>query len=194
MKLSFKEWLLNEESAIERVPYLDNMPEEKVLQILSKLGYTLVYLKGGYRHFRHPDGSEIKIRPDGRIKRIGPKIDSDDPRKPGKFQPKYIASPGEDGQVVLQRHTFYLGGAKSHGIMDLSHDSGERILLTQRVEWEGNRFSQEGDLVNNPAYPASKWKGPGEKEPDVDPKHTSLEKIDRDFGFKKSRMRKKLNQ
>jgi hypothetical protein len=59
---------------------------------------------------------------------IGPKMDSDDPRKPGKFQPKYIAKPAKNG-VELVRHTFYPGGAKAHGIEDLSHDSGEQIEM-----------------------------------------------------------------
>ena len=126
MRLDFRQWF---EAAVQEVPYLDGMTFSQAVETLTDTGFQLIKTTpDGYQHFRHPDGSEIKIRPDGNIKRIGPKMDSDDPRKPGRFQPKYLASPGEEGKAILQRHTFYPGGAKSHGVT-ISHDSGEKVVM-----------------------------------------------------------------
>jgi hypothetical protein len=47
------------------------------------------------------------------------------------------------------------------------------------IEWEGNNFSQEYDLVNGPQYPNSKYKGKGEPVE----MGNKLRKIQKAFGF-----------
>jgi|GEM_PF-4442128 len=56
------------------------------------------------------------------------------------------------------------------------------MTFKQWLEWEGNRFDQETDLVNGPAYPNSKYKGPG--DPEVN-KTTKSKDIGKKFGFSK---------
>lgn len=130
--MNFKQWFYSE-AAIDEVPYLDDMDFDQAVHLLNTLGFQLVRDKAGYKEYKHVDGSMIKVRPDGRLKRIGPRMDSDVPEKPGKFNPQYLAAPGEGGKAVLTRHPFFMGGAKAHGI-EMSHDSGEKLVITQPGE------------------------------------------------------------
>lgn len=53
------------------------------------------------------------------------------------------------------------------------------------LEWEGNAFAQEKDLVNGPQYPNSKYKGKGDNE---EGNRANLggefDKISKDYGLK----------
>ncbi|WP_369252060.1 polymorphic toxin-type HINT domain-containing protein [Streptomyces sp. R41] len=55
--------------------------------------------KGGYRRYDHPDGSQIWIRPNGEVQRLGPSID------PGPNQKNYRQRYGPDGQVTQEHST-----------------------------------------------------------------------------------------
>ena len=55
--------------------------------------------KGGYRRYDHPDGSQIWIRPNGEVQRLGPSID------PGPNQQNYRPRYGPDGQVTQEHST-----------------------------------------------------------------------------------------
>jgi hypothetical protein len=63
------------------------------------------------------------------------------------------------------------------------------------IEWEGNRFSQEDDLINSPYYPNSKYKGKG-----LSVKSTNFNKPARMYGFGpdeellKHQMKKKMEK
>jgi hypothetical protein len=126
--MNFKEWLLTE-AAIDDLPYLDGMDFDVAVGQLEQMGFRLVRDVSGYKEFKHIDGSMIKVRPDGRIKRIGPRQDSDIPEKPGKFNPQYLATLGDNGKAILTRHPYFHGGAKAHGI-EMSHDSGEKLIIS----------------------------------------------------------------
>ncbi|WP_406516078.1 polymorphic toxin-type HINT domain-containing protein [Streptomyces sp. NBC_00873] len=55
--------------------------------------------KSGYRRYDHPDGSQIWIRPNGEVQRLGPSID------PGPNQKNYRQRYGPDGQVTQEHST-----------------------------------------------------------------------------------------
>ncbi|MFE7572208.1 polymorphic toxin-type HINT domain-containing protein [Streptomyces sp. NPDC057539] len=55
--------------------------------------------KGGYRRYDHPDGSQIWIRPNGEVQRLGPSID------PGPNQKNYRQRYGPNGQVTQEHST-----------------------------------------------------------------------------------------
>ena len=53
------------------------------------------------------------------------------------------------------------------------------------LEYEGNNFSQESDLVNGPQYPNSKYKGKGNNEEgDRKDLNGEFDKISKEYGFK----------
>lgn len=63
------------------------------------------------------------------------------------------------------------------------------------AEWEGNKFNQQRDLVNDPAVMNSKYAGPC-KGPECNNKDLGGEfaKIDQEFGFSKNDELLKLNR
>ncbi|MEV0259933.1 hypothetical protein AB0I49_01105 [Streptomyces sp. NPDC050617] len=55
--------------------------------------------KGGYRCYDHPDGSQVWIRPNGEVMRLGPSIDA------GPNQKNYRQRYGPDGQITQEHST-----------------------------------------------------------------------------------------
>ncbi|MWA02745.1 PASTA domain-containing protein [Actinomadura sp. LD22] len=83
-----------------RVPDLNGKSLDEAEQELADQGFTLKNVTtGGYRHYSNPDGSEVAIRPDGEVIRLGPKID------PGPNQKNYKPRYGPDGLRTQQHST-----------------------------------------------------------------------------------------
>jgi hypothetical protein len=82
------------------VPNLDGLSVEEATQVIEGAGYTYHSTsKGGYIRFRHSDGSEIYIRTNGEIMRLGPKYQPD-PNKAG-YHPRY----NDKGELLTDHHT-----------------------------------------------------------------------------------------
>lgn len=62
-------------SAASRVPDLSGMSNGEAQRALAASGFAFRHqTQGGYREFRHEDGSRIWIRPNGEVVRLSPKI------------------------------------------------------------------------------------------------------------------------
>ncbi len=66
-----------------------------------------------------------------------------------------------------------------HG-KDIEHAKAINLNFKHWLEWEGNKFAQEDDLVNGPEYPNSKYKGKG----DPVEMGNKFKKIQKSFGFR----------
>lgn len=88
--------------AASLVPDLNGLSETEALAHLDSAGFVFRHVtQGGYREFRHADGSRIWIRPDGEVIRLGPKV-------PGrKYRSRYDA----------------------RGVLTEEHSTGEKIVL-----------------------------------------------------------------
>jgi hypothetical protein len=76
-----------------RLPNLNGKSLSEAEETLRSEGFEFVNeTAGGYRKYRAADGSEVHIRPDGEVVRLGPKID------PGPNQKNYAPRYGPDGQ------------------------------------------------------------------------------------------------
>jgi hypothetical protein len=63
--------------------------------VLGNSGFRFVNeTAGGYRKYTHADGSEVWIRPNGEVIRLGPKVDR------GPNTPNYRDRYGPDGQIT----------------------------------------------------------------------------------------------
>jgi len=62
--------------AVETLPDLSRCSLPTAVRWMEQAGFRFHDVEGGggYREFRHPDGSEIWIRPSGEIVRLGPKV------------------------------------------------------------------------------------------------------------------------
>lgn len=60
------------------------------------------------------------------------------------------------------------------------------MTFSEYLEWEGNKFAQEPEMVNPPDFPNSRWKGPGQKSHEP----SKERKIRKSFGT--SRLIKKI--
>lgn len=86
--------------AAARVPDLSGRTLAEAEAELTAQGFRLAgQTKGGYRHWRHPDGSDIWIRPNGEIQRLGPKID------PGPNSKNYAPRYDRTGNPTPNHHT-----------------------------------------------------------------------------------------
>ncbi len=71
-----------------RVSNLHGKTLKEAEQELSRQGFKLKSeTKGGYRHYKHEDGSEIVIRTNGEVQRLGPKINPGPNEK--NYKPHY---------------------------------------------------------------------------------------------------------
>jgi hypothetical protein len=78
--------------AAKDLPDLTDLDGSEVDKILKDAGFEPPSreTEGGYREWRHPDGSRINIRPDGEITRTGPKQpQSHDPHNSPWVRPRY---------------------------------------------------------------------------------------------------------
>ncbi|MEU6748497.1 PASTA domain-containing protein [Spirillospora sp. NPDC046719] len=89
-----------EDIGAARLPDLNGKSLEEAERELADQGFTLQgETADGYRHYTNPDGSEVWIRPDGEVQRLGPKID------PGPNQKNYHPRYGPDGLRTQQHST-----------------------------------------------------------------------------------------
>jgi len=62
-------------TAAQMLPDLTGLDGEEAVQVLDGNGFELHHTtKGGYDQFVHPDGSQVWVKPNGEIVRLGPKI------------------------------------------------------------------------------------------------------------------------
>jgi RHS repeat-associated protein len=99
-----KRWLMSEDakgqSASEKLPNLTGKSREEADKELEDAGFSPKgETKGGYKEYRHPDGSRIWIRPNGDIVRLNPKVQ---PEGGGKgYRPRI----GPDGTRIGTHNT-----------------------------------------------------------------------------------------
>lgn len=99
--------------AVESLADLTGKPHPVVLGRLKTAGFVCHSTTvGGYTLFRHPDGSELWIRPSGEIVRLGPKIMTTD--KSRMYRPRY----------------------DQHGNRTESHNTGEVVQMSESEDDE----------------------------------------------------------
>lgn len=85
---------------VARLPDLNGKTLKQAERELNREGFTFrKETKGGYRHYVNADGSQVWIRPDGEVQRLGPKIDA------GPNQKDYRQRYGPDGRVTQSHST-----------------------------------------------------------------------------------------
>jgi len=95
--------------AAQSLPDLTGKTSVEADQELEKAGFKQgKTTAGGYQHWKHSDGSEIWIRPNGEIVRVGPKIKSTNTGK--LYSPRF----GPDGRQLKPTD---------------SHNTGEIIII-----------------------------------------------------------------
>lgn len=86
--------------AAQTLPNLNGKSQEEAEQELNDAGFIQGNTSaGGYARWRHPDGSDVYIRPNGEVIRLGPKVA---PTGGGKmYHPHY----DPDGQITQEHNT-----------------------------------------------------------------------------------------
>jgi RHS repeat-associated protein len=80
--------------AAGRLPDLDGMTEEEAEATLGQAGFEKGQNAGSYRRYRHEDGSQVSVGPDGRVVRQGPQVQS------GANARSYRRRYGPDGKQI----------------------------------------------------------------------------------------------
>ena len=89
----------NTDSGASRLPDLTGKTREQAEKELEDAGFIPHSTSaGGYERLKHPDGSEIYIRPNGEVIRLGPKVT-------GQGGKKYHPRVGPDGQPGSEHST-----------------------------------------------------------------------------------------
>jgi RHS repeat-associated protein len=96
--------------AAQRLRRLAGLARTEAREVLEKEGFKRKPPSGSYERWRHPDGSEVRIRPDGEVIRTGPKQWKSDGS--GKFTPRY----GPDGEKIP-----FQPGADTHSTGEMVH-------------------------------------------------------------------------
>ncbi|WP_216905939.1 PASTA domain-containing protein [Nocardia noduli] len=87
-------------SAAAKVPNLQGKTLDEAERAIENQGFTQKgETTGGYRRYVHSDGSQVWIRPDGEVIRLGPKVD------PGPNAKNYHPRIGPDGQLTDKHST-----------------------------------------------------------------------------------------
>lgn len=82
-------------SAVQRLPDMTGKTRSVVEKALQGMGFqkTTKPTAGGYEQWKHPDGSEVWIRPNGELVRLAPKVWS------ANHTHKYHPRVGPNGQI-----------------------------------------------------------------------------------------------
>ena len=76
--------------AVELLPDLTGLPGYGAVTALHEFGFAFVSeTKGGYDKYVHEDGSQVWIRPNGEVIRLGPKVKA---RSGKKYHPRFDQS------------------------------------------------------------------------------------------------------
>ncbi len=90
-------------TAVETLPSLHGMAASTAERTLASAGFRFAHQTGGgYREYKHPDGSVVWFRPDGEVVRTGPRI------------------PGASGKKYRRRYD-------QHGKQTDLHSTGETV-------------------------------------------------------------------
>lgn len=99
-------------NAAKRLPNLTGLSRIRARLEMEKLGFRrLPNTGGGYERWKHPDGSEIQIRPNGEVVRTGPSQPKADGT--GNFKPRIDPT----GQEI----PFKPGGPNTHNTGEIVH-------------------------------------------------------------------------
>jgi len=62
-------------SAAQTLPNLTGLTGVEAVQALDEVGFPFHHTtRGGHKQFGHPDGSQVWIKPNGDVVRLGPKV------------------------------------------------------------------------------------------------------------------------
>jgi predicted RNA binding protein YcfA (HicA-like mRNA interferase family) len=90
--------------AAQMLPDLTGWTGVEAVQVIEGTGFAFHHTtRGGYDQFVHPDGSQVWIKPNGEVVRLGPKVKG---RASKKYRPRF----------------------DQYGNLTKSHSTGEKLV------------------------------------------------------------------